>query len=368
MNATYFNGQSSKPYPVKVAKTFNGWQIDSINPEDKINTVWIQEDISVLSFSTGDKVMLSYGGFPPQRLELLRQGSEEILQSVLHQESVVSGAYQKITRMNPLKLVVSSFLILAGVIYLYLMHISPFVGEKAVVLVPAEIEIKVGDISFKQMNELFDIDAEKSKKLMEFYNEVGFESSYPVEISYIDNSIVNAFALPGGHIMLFDGIVDLTDSWEELAAVLAHELAHINQRHSFKQMARAASSYLILSVLTGDVAGASTVILEQANQIYAMSNSRVHEKEADVVGLQYLKNSKINPSAMQSLFQKMMDEEALPDNISDKMEFLSSHPLSKNRVDYIYQLICDDSSFKYETTSMPRAEQLWLELKGLCED
>ena len=362
MEAIYFNGQSSKPYKVTITKSSNGIQILSTNQEDGINRFWQRANISSKSMSTSQKILLSYGDFPPERLEITGVGADNFMEYSLAEETAIKKSYYQITRANPLKLVIGSALALGLVIYSYVYHISPFVGEKAVVLVPKEIEAKVGEKMYGKMASFVEVDEAKSAKLLAFFEACGFESEYPIRIDYGTNDMVNAFAVPGGQIVVFEGILNEMESWEELAALLGHELAHVNQRHSFQQIARSVSSYLLLSVLTGDVAGASSVFLEQASQINEMANSRIHEKEADVVGLEYLKNNSIRPTAMKDLFKRLMDASGESEGVASAMEILSTHPLSSKRIEYIQEIIDTEEGFDYEGADILEAREIFEEL------
>jgi len=363
MEAIYFNGQSSKPYQVIITKSSNGIQILSANKVDGINRFWQRTNISSKSMSTSQKVLLSYGDFPPERLEITGVEADTFMAYSLEQETAIKKSYHQITRANPLKLVLGSVLAIGLVVYSYAYHISPFVGKKAVVLVPKEVETKVGEVMYDKMTSFISVDEAKSAKLLEFFEACGFESDYPIRIDYATNDMVNAFAIPGGQIVVFEGILNEMESWEELAALLGHELAHVNQRHSFQQMARSVSSYLLLSVLTGDVAGASSVFLEQASQINEMANSRIHEKEADVVGLEYLKDNNIRPRAMKDLFKRLMDtSEVAEGELASTMEFLSTHPLSSKRIEYIQEIIDTDAGFNYEGADILAAREIFEEL------
>jgi len=258
------------------------------------------------------------------------------------------------------------------VVYAYVFWVSPFVGDRVVEIIPISTEMKLGDIMFNNMSVyVADEDEVNSKLLNEFFEVCGFTSEYDIRISYADQDLVNAFAVPGGRILIYRGIIDKMNTWEELAALMAHELAHVNERHSFKQIARSLSGYLILSVLTGDVAGASTIVLENAYQIHQLSYSRSHEKEADIKGLEYLKKLQIRPDAMVDLFNTLNNASGLgaganvSEGINDGLEYLSTHPTSTNRMKYLIEIISSDNEgFDYDDKQIPRAEEIWTLLKG----
>ncbi len=180
-------------------------------------------------------------------------------------------------------------MVIGLVLFSYVKWISPFVGERAAAFIPVAVENQIGGSSFAQITSLFEMDSSKTEILTEFYQACGFSSDYNIRLHFFDNDMVNAFAVPGGQIAIFQDIVDETECWDELAALIAHEQAHVDQRHSLKIMTQALSSYLVLSLLTGDIGGVSGIVLENVNQFNQLANSREFEKEADVEGLKSLK-------------------------------------------------------------------------------
>ncbi len=368
MKAIYFDGKSTKPYKVTVKHVFNGLEIFSKDAKEGINRFWNLEEVKSESFSNREKLLLSYGEYPYERLEVSGQGTERIINAVLKSENKIKNIQHSITKMNPFTVTISSLVVISAVVSLYLMVISPWVGEQAVKIIPINLEQKIGESMYKSISFSLDINEEKSKKLDTFFHACNFKSEYDITFDYADEKIINAFAVPGGQIVIYDGLIKETKCWDELAALMGHELAHVNQQHSFKQLARSITGYLFLSVLTGDVAGASGVLLENASQIKELSNSRAHEKEADMVGLEYLKKSQIRASAMIDLFSRLKSKKKIGDyeisKIEQGIEFLSTHPSSENRMDYIKEQIDNDISFKYEAIDISVAARIWEELKN----
>lgn len=156
-----------------------------------------------------------------------------------------------------------------------------------------------------------------------------------------DDSI-NAFALPGGYIGVHTGLIARTQTESELASVLAHEVAHVQQNHIARRYEAASGNSLkTLGILLGaiaiaaaggdsdDVAGA--MMLGQGMAIQEQINyTRSQETEADRVGLGILANADFNPQGMVSFFQTMQQYERLQN--SRMPEFLMTHPLSTTRV------------------------------------
>jgi len=357
LEAIYFDGKSSKPIPSTVTLIDNGFSIS--DGENRI--IWDASLVQIETLSSKDQLLLTYGEWPQQRLKIKGDQVDEVRQHL--NSGLIGQSYQKVSKINPIPLVLISLAILATVIYLYVYHISPAVADRAVVLIPKNVEQSLGDQTTNTTFRFTDIDSSKSVLLNKFYQECGFESEYDIRMHYSNEGIVNAFAVPGGGIFIYEGLVKKMDSWEELAALMSHELAHVNQRHSMKQLARSVSSYLIISVLTGDVAGLTGLILENAQSLHQMSNSRVMESEADEYGLKYLNAQQINPQGIIDLFNTLLDEsKGMEDDLS-KFRFLLSHPLTSDRIAAINKQI-EKNPPTSDYRESEKLEELWDQIRG----
>ena len=154
----------------------------------------------------------------------------------------------------------------------------------------------------------------------------------PYTVELIDSKEVNAFALPGGPIYFYRGLVELTESDDELASVLGHEATHVVRRHSVKQISDANTKGLILAVLTG---GSSDLIQTLANiglTLDQLKYSRGDESEADERGFAYMTDAGYNPEAMASFFRKLDKEDRKQKGLREP-EWLRSHPVTRTRVE-----------------------------------
>jgi predicted Zn-dependent protease len=158
----------------------------------------------------------------------------------------------------------------------------------------------------------------------------------------IESDAVNAFAGPDGHVGVFTGLVLTSASEDELASVLAHEIAHVTQKHLFRtfhraqQMSTPAAVALLAAVLIG-VAGGSAdfgraaVTGIQAGMLQDQINyTRQNEEEADRVGIDLLAQAQFDPRAMPAFFAKMA--KANQAYSTQLPEFLRTHPVTRNRI------------------------------------
>ncbi len=142
---------------------------------------------------------------------------------------------------------------------------------------------------------------------------------------------MNAYAMPGGKIMVYSGLVDkLKLSDAELSAVIGHEISHALREHTRERVSRAYAQQLALAgiaVVTGAGAGAVDLANAVGTVTFQLPHSREQESEADVMGLELMARSGYDPHAAVSVWQKMMA--AQQDTSS---QFLSTHPSSGNRI------------------------------------
>jgi predicted Zn-dependent protease len=150
----------------------------------------------------------------------------------------------------------------------------------------------------------------------------------PFTIKVIDSKDVNAFALPGGPIYFYRGLIDLAESDDEIAAVLGHEAAHITRHHSAKQISDAQGKSVLLDILTQGKGGAIQTLAGLGLALDQLSYSRGDESESDEVGFRYFTAAGYDPAAMASFFRKMKAKS----KGSGGPEWLSSHPVTDQRI------------------------------------
>ncbi len=158
--------------------------------------------------------------------------------------------------------------------------------------------------------------------------------AYAYEFTLVNDSDINAFALPGGFIYLNRGIIEAADREAEVAGVLAHEIGHVALRHGTSQASKASIAQAPLTILGGIFGGGNGVgsILTQlgigfgANSVF-LKFSRDAEREADLIGAQILYDAGYDPTGMTEFFEKLAAEGG-----SRGAEFFSSHPNPDNRL------------------------------------
>lgn len=159
--------------------------------------------------------------------------------------------------------------------------------------------------------------------------EVEHRDIFAWEIKIIDDDETkNAFALPGGYMYVYTGLIKFLDTEDQLAGVIAHEIGHAALRHSTAQMTKLYGVDLVIQLVAGDV---SPELLNQiALQLTALSFSRYHESQADLASVRYLCETEYSAVGAAGFFEKLEGSPQPP-------VFLSTHPAPDNRVENIYQ-------------------------------
>jgi beta-barrel assembly-enhancing protease len=167
-------------------------------------------------------------------------------------------------------------------------------------------------------------------------------SQFKVEVHVSDDSEVNAFALPGGRIIVNRGLIKKATP-EEILGVMAHELAHIERRHILKSVSGSLGSlagYIIIASIVGtDAAG----VLLSVKNFTSLTYSRADEAEADRRGLEFIQNAGFSGQGMVSFFEKLAAESG---EIEKSLTFMSTHPASEDRAATLKELIKQKKSDK----------------------
>ena len=159
---------------------------------------------------------------------------------------------------------------------------------------------------------------------------------YAFRVIVVDEKrVVNAYAVPGGQVVLLRPLVERSRTPEELAGVLAHELQHVLRRHTTRLVLQHASTGLLLVAVSGDMTGAMAYGIESARMLGSLRYSRDIESEADTEGLRMLLAADVDPKGMIGFFESMQAEERVA---PDMFRYMASHPLAAERVQALTRL------------------------------
>ncbi len=223
--------------------------------------------------------------------------------------------------------------------------ILPDIGESTGTLITPVQEKALGEAFFRHIQARLNIN--QDAEIQQYIASVGSRlvansdsPGQPFHFFVVRDRTINAFAGPGGYIGINSGLFMQTESESELASVMAHEVAHVTQRHIYRSFE--ASSKLSIPFLAATLAailvgtqspelGQAALIALQAGQIqYQINFTRENEKEADREGIQTLAKAKYDPNGMPTFFERLQQAsryygQGIP-------EFLRTHPVTVSRI------------------------------------
>ena len=224
----------------------------------------------------------------------------------------------------------------------------PDMGSPADAVLSKNDEAQIGAAIMRQINASGMII--KDPQVTEYVSTIGHRvaahannGDYKFTFFVVDDPTINAFALPGGYIGVHTGLLEATRTEDELAGVLAHEIAHVTQRHiaravtANKRQSMLSTAIMLGAMIAGALGGVDgdamqgAIAVAQGTSAQAQINfTRIHEHEADRVGMSALANAGFDPDGMASFFE-VISRSTSP--IESRMpEFLRTHPVSSARI------------------------------------
>jgi predicted Zn-dependent protease len=247
--------------------------------------------------------------------------------------------------------------------------ILPAMANTLAYLIPIEREVAYGKAVVGQMESFFGADAAGDlicsspegdaalAKMVERLTE-NTPTDYELNVSVMRHEMVNAFAAPGGQIVLVEGLIKKAKSADEVAAVLGHEIGHVESRDVTRGALRAAGSAGLLSMVIGDFAGgtAAVVIAEHTlNSAY----TREAEAEADTFAHNMMEAAGVSTNGMADFFGGLSE---LKGDFPDLPIYLSSHPDTDGRA----ALAAEFAKTQISTSSVLTDEE-WAALRAICD-
>jgi len=178
------------------------------------------------------------------------------------------------------------------------------------------------------------------------------QTDYSWEFNVIDEDTINAFALPGGKVFVYRGILELTDNNAQLATVIAHEIAHVIARHGAERVSMQLSTNMLGKVAQAALDLENPLLAKTFQQAYGITSqvglilpySRTQEYEADKIGLILMAKAGYNPEAAIAFWSKMQKK----DKGKQPPPWLSTHPPSNSRLNKIKEAIPEIKSKYYK--------------------
>ena len=204
---------------------------------------------------------------------------------------------------------------------------------------PPDLEGKLGASAFAQVT--IDKTLVESPELKDQLDqllapllEVLPSSRYTFQFHILDDSRLNAFAMPGGYVVLHSGLLLKADAPEEILGVVAHEIAHVTEQHSMRNIIESAGLFLIVQSFFGDLSGLAAIVTEGGAGLLQQGFSRSFEEEADDVGLRYLVQAGVQPHGLVDFLNKILEKQnkTIVGKAMENLSWLSTHPATNDRI------------------------------------
>lgn len=292
---------------------------------------WFYDKIIREQFRKAGKIVVRHEGYPVQSFEVSQKEFADKLEDEFRKMD--RSLIRKIFTPGAVTLIRLS-IVFFGLLAATYFFIVPWLAVRMANKVPVSFEEKMGNGMFDALKTGMQIDASKTAIINDFFKELNITTQYNIRVSVVNNDIANAFAMPGGNIVVYNKLLNGMNSYEELAALLCHEFTHVNNKHTTKSLFRQLGSTVFLSVLIGDVGAVSSVIIGNADRLKGLSYGRSLEKESDLNGLQLLSERKIDCNGFVKLFE-LLQKEVDAAGVKDPVEWISSHPDLQKRIEYV---------------------------------
>ena len=293
---------------------------------------WSYSQIKKENFWHNGRAVIRYEGYPEQVIEV---GQKEFVQKLEDIFRYRERSWLSKTLNKNVMGIVKVFTVFLGLLFAAYIWLVPFLAGRLANRVPASYEESLGNGIYNTLKPGFSIDEKKTEYINNFFSELNIPTKYNIRITVVNENSANAFAIPGGNIVVYDKIIAGMNNYEDLAALLSHEFTHVENKHTTRSLFRQLGSAVFLSVILGDLGSIANVLIRHAGNLKSLNYSRRLEKEADLNGLQILSERKIDCNGFVRLFELLKKE---TDKISSPpIEWISSHPNLDKRIEYIKQ-------------------------------
>lgn len=272
-----------------------------------------------------------------QHLPTLRSAAGTAHAGVLAHLQRRAGGVQTRFRLAAIAAVLAILVVLGG-----LFLAVPWAAERTITALPITVDRQIGDAGYEQM----DLGGTKVsdpvidgavKAMVDRLAAQAQPTGFEYRIQVVRSDQVNAFALPGGQIVVYTGLLKKATRPEQVAGVLGHEIAHVTRRHGLQGLAGQIGVMIGLQVLLGDASGLAGLAGQGAMTAILNGYSRDKEREADAEGLRMLMAAGIDPQGLPEFFNLLKGEAS--SEMPGMLAWMSTHPEHDERIANLRQQI-----------------------------
>lgn len=216
-------------------------------------------------------------------------------------------------------------------------HGVPYLSKQIALSLPADVDRMLGQGTLETMDKIIFTESKvnlnaKENLVLRFEkmkNSIDGAQGYKLLFRHGNKIGANAFALPSGIIVVTDELVELSDNDDEVVAVLAHEIGHLEYRHSVRMVLQDSAIAVLVSTITGDPFSTSSLVVALPTILANANYSRDFEREADDYTYQYMTENNMDLTSFATILQKITEQDE--DTESGIADYISSHPATGER-------------------------------------
>ncbi|SLN28955.1 M48 family metallopeptidase [Pseudooctadecabacter jejudonensis] len=361
--ALFFDGDTAQPVPVAIGYSDADQTLTFAHRGEGYR--WPYADLRALRDQAGDQMVLRLRGDPTMRLLIDTEDDRALIRA----RAKRLGRFVSHVRRG--KLAAWGLAAVAS-IALIIFVLVPVMADQLADYLPPEGEKALGDATFEQIRTALDDTGIAGLQTCE--NPTGLAAlrkietrltdqmdlAAPLTVHVLDHPMINAFALPGGYVVFFRGLIEEAGTPEEIAAVFAHEIGHVVARDPTRIALRSAGSIGVLGLLLGDFAGGALVLF-LAEQIIRADYTQEAEAAADTFAYNALLNADLPPSAIATLFERLTDD-THHEASAGILDHLASHPAMGDRIAAARAAEPSGATFRPLLTDTE-----WVALQAICD-
>lgn len=362
--ARYFDGRTARPQDVSIALTVEGIAI-------------YQRSGALLATWAADNIILADRPRPgePARIGLEGTTARLIVEDAdvvprLAEVAPASNRRFRTNRRTLFKVGAWTGLAIAAVAVIVLVLI-PLLSAQLASRTPESVKRQIGDAVLSEVVDIlprlpsesgpvkFCLDVGGIQALQSLTRRLmqGVKTDSDIRTHVVSAKLVNAFALPGGIVVLTDGLLKSAESPDEIAGVLAHEIGHVIHAHPTQAIFRTTAVSLLISAMIGDFTG-GVLIAGIAEWVLNSAYSRDAEREADQFAIDRLNAVGVNGEGLARFFERLLAEYE-EDKENSVLRLISTHPPTKERMEFIRA--------QTRATGKSMTTEEWKDLKNTCQ-
>jgi len=326
--ALYYDGRSSASRAVRVQGYTSELRIvaEGLDERMPLKTVKVEPPI----------------GDTPRILQLpggaqLRTADDAAVSALFPQAAALESRVHGFERRWPYA--VAALVVVAVASWWAVVYGVPIAAEYIAAAVPADVEAALGAQTLQVLERTgcgpstlpATRQAALRQRLEKLSAGLGDHHAYRLEMRACPSIGPNAFALPGGTIVMTDQLVGVAQNDDQIAAVLAHEIGHVRERHGLRAVLQGAGVLALVSTLAGDAASITSLAVALPSVLLQTGYSRNFEDQADAFALQRMRQVRVSPRAFADMLGRL--EQSSAPRAGQKQDYFSTHPVTAARIE-----------------------------------